>query len=317
MNKIIHVEPGALQGPPSVSDITTRFIADRDVGTESKRAYECNIYLFFDWVKDTGRRIIEMERADIIEYKEDMKAAGLAANSINSYLTVVKLFFEWAEGLKIYPNISAGIKGLKVAKGHKKLPLSVKEVKKMLKAIDKSTVVGLRDYALINLLLRAGLRTIEATRINVGDIKDFNGTYVVYVHGKGRTEKDEFVVLTPKALKPIKEYLKTRGRTKQGEPLFISYGRGARNKGNRLSRRTIRHIGKEALRKIGIDNEKVTTHSFRHTAAVIMLQKSGSLHTTQLFLRHSDPSTTQNYTATADQQLRIKNSRENFIDKAF
>lgn len=80
----------------------------------------------------------------------------------------------------------------------------------MLASIDRSTEKGMCDFAILNLMLRTGLRGIEIVRANCRDIQTKAGVDVLYVQGKGRASKDNFVVLTPKALSPIAAYLEKR-----------------------------------------------------------------------------------------------------------
>ncbi len=82
-------------------------------------------------------------------------------------------------------------------------------------------------------------------------------------------------------------------RSDEHEPLFINHGR--RNKELGISTRTISKMVKEYLRDIGIDDEKYTAHSLRHTAATLAMLKGASIHSTQHLLRHKNPNTTQIY----------------------
>ena len=77
---------------------------------------------------------------------------------------------------------------------------------------------SLRDFAIVNLLLRTGLRTIEAVRADVGDITFKANRRILRVWGKGHDTKDDFVVLTDKTYLPIKNYLATRKGAKANEP---------------------------------------------------------------------------------------------------
>ena len=132
------------------------------------------------------------------------------------------------------------------------------------------------------------------------------------MHGKGRDEKDNFVVLTDKAYQPIKEYLETRPNAKGGDPLFISTSNNS--KGETLTTRSISGVVKEGMRAIGLDSKEFTAHSLRHTTAVNILRAGGRIEDAQGVLRHSSPSTTQIYTETIREELRIKNSAEELID---
>ena len=79
-----------------------------------------------------------------------------------------------------------------------------------------------RDYAIINLIVRTGLRTIEVHRANVEDIKMRGSQRILEIQGKGHNDKNNFVMLTPKAYKPIEDYLNARGVKDNTEPLFTS-----------------------------------------------------------------------------------------------
>ena len=183
------------------------------------------------------------------------------------------------------------------------------------KLIDHYSNLSRRDYAIINLLLRGGLRTIEVIRANVEDITFKGSQRVLLVHGKGRDEKDNFIVLTDKTYKPIELYIKSRGKLTPSDPLFISNSNNS--KGKRLTTRTISKIAKEGLKAIGLDNKSFTAHSLRHTTAVNILRAGGSLEMAQFTLRHSNPATTQIYTATLNEERRLKNSGEALIDSLY
>ncbi len=163
--------------------------------------------------------------------------------------------------------------------------------------------------------MRTGLRTIEVIRASVEDII-FKGTQrVLLIQGKGRDEKDNFVLLTDKTYQPIAQYLATRENINNSDPLFTSTSNNS--KGDRLTTRTISYIAKEGLKAIGLDEKSFTAHSLRHTTAVNILRAGGSLETAQFTLRHSNPATTQIYTATLNEERRLQNSGEALIDNLF
>ena len=116
-------------------------------------------------------------------------------------------------------------------------------------------------------MLRTGLRTIEIIRADIEDIRQQSGEAILWIHGKGRDSKNEFVLLTHEALKPIYEYLQARGRVKEPGPLFVSLS--DRNRNKRLTTRSIRRIVKEHLRDICLDSDRLTAHSLRHTFATV------------------------------------------------
>lgn len=166
----------------------------------------------------------------------------------------------------------------------------------------------MRDFAILNLMLRTGLRDIEIVRANCKDIQTKAGVDVLYVQGKGRASKDSFVVLTPKALSPITTYLEKRGNVNELDPLFASVS--SRNAGERLTVRSIFRIAKSALRAIGIDDERYTAHSLRHTAITFSLLGGATERDAQQMARHANITTTMLYSHDID---RIKRAAEREI----
>ena len=295
-----------------VEKLIGAFIADQDVKQSSKRLYKRTLKQYFNYVEKTALQLDNITRANILNYKDSLLDSGMSSLTVGSYLTVVRKFYEWTEANKIYPNVAKGIKTPTRKQQFKKQPLQPLQARALLKHL-KTT--NKRDLAIVNLLLRTGLRTIEVVRANIEDITFKGNQRVLLVHGKGRDEKDAFVILTDKAYKPIESYLEERGRTNIKEPLFTSTSNN--NKGGRLSTRTISYIAKEALKAIGLDSKSFTAHSLRHTTAVNILRAGGSLEMAQFTLRHTNPATTQIYTSTLNEERRLQNSGEALIDKIF
>jgi integrase/recombinase XerC/integrase/recombinase XerD len=298
--------------PQRIEELVDRFIASQDVKLSSKLLYRRTLKQYFNWVTGKAYILSEIARPQIIEYKEDLLSSGISSLTVGSYITSVRRFYEWLEASKIYPNIAKGIKAPKRKQQFKKQPLLPAQATALLSYYQDK---ALRDYTIINLLLRTGLRTIEAIRANVEDITFKGSQRVLLVHGKGRDEKDNFVLLTDKAYQPIADYLATRGKVNSLEPLFTSTSNNS--KGERLSTRTISYIAKEGLKAIGLDEKAFTAHSLRHTTAVNILRAGGSLEMAQFTLRHSNPATTQIYTATLNEERRLQNSGEALLDSLY
>ena len=302
----------ATVSPQRIEELVDRFIASQDVKESSKLLYRRTLKQYFNWVEDKGYLLSEIARPQLLEYKQELLTSGKSSLTVGSYITSVRRFYEWTEANKYYPNVAKGIKTPRRKQQFKKQPLLPAQATALLNYYQDK---ALRDYAIVNLLLRTGLRTIEVTRANIGDITFKGSQRVLLVHGKGRDEKDNFVLLTDKTYQPIAEYLATRGKVNSSEPLFTSTSNNS--KGERLSTRTISYIAKEGLKAIGLDERAFTAHSLRHTTAVNILRGGGSLEQAQMTLRHSNPATTQIYTATLDEERRLKNSGEALIDNLY
>jgi integrase/recombinase XerD len=309
---IISPQELAQINPDRIEDLLSNFLASQDVKESSRNLYKRTLKLYFSWVKDKALNLSEITRAELLIYKEELLASGKSSLSVGSYITSVRRFYEWTEANKYYPNVAKGIKTPKRRQQFRKQPLLPAQATALLSYYQDK---ALRDYAVVNLLLRTGLRTIEAVRANLEDITFKGSQRVLLVHGKGRDEKDNFVLLTDKAFEPIKAYIQARQGAKPGEPLFTSTSNNS--KGERLTTKTISTIAKEGLKAIGLDSRAFTAHSLRHTTAVNILRSGGSLEMAQMTLRHSNPATTQIYTATLNEERRLQNSGEALLDSLY
>ena len=294
--------------------VVASFISTQDVKESSRSLYSRTLSQYFGWLEETGRlpRFVTLTRQDVREYKDSLLASGLSALTVSSYVVAVRKFYEWAEAEKLYPNIAKGIKTPRRKQAFKKQHLTDTKSKELLQHFQD---MSLRDYAIVNLMLRTGLRTVEICRADVGDITFKGDRRVLLVWGKGHTEKDDFVVLTEKAYEPIRDYLATRKAVKAGEPLFTSTSH--QNRGERLTTRTISSICKEGLKAIGLDGKEYTAHSLRHTTAVAILKHGGAITDVQEVLRHTSPATSQIYTESVKEELRLEKAPESVLDSAF
>lgn len=285
----------------------------QDVKPRSRELYTRSVKGFFVWVEETGRTPAALTLADLITYKNELLAAGKSSLTVASYCNSVRRFYEWAEANKYYPNIGKGLKAPKRKQAFRKQPLTVQQVGELLQYEHAEETP--RDYAIINLMVRTGLRCIEVVRANVGDITYKGGKRVLLVQGKGRDEKDNFVQLPDGAYYPIREYLNTRAGLNDNAPLFASQSH--RNTGERLTTRAVSMIAKNALKNVGLENRVYTAHSLRHTAAVNILRAGGSLEQAQDTLRHANPATTQIYTATIREEQRLNNGGEILLERLY
>jgi integrase/recombinase XerD len=292
-------------------ELVDSFIASLDIKQSSRDLYKRTLRQYINWINKVGYTLSEITKTQVIEYKEQLFKSGLSSLTVSSYINSVRRLYEWTEANRLYPNVAKGVKSPKRKQQFKKQPLQPNQANSLLDSLKTNQ----RDYAIINLLLRTGLRTKELTNTNIEDIVYKGSQRVLLVKGKGRDEKDNFVVLTDKAYKPLEEYLATRGKTSLMAPLFVSESNN--NKGGRITTRTVSKIAKEGLKSIGLNEKSFTAHSLRHTTAVNILRAGGSLEIAQLTLRHSNPATTQIYTATLNEERRLQNSGEALIDLMF
>ena len=311
MNDIIiqnSINTPAATATPLTMDILARWRAFIDASPRTVETYTHNVRRFFEWAADNG--IQQPQRADIIRYKEDLLTSHKPA-TVTGYIAALRIFFEWTSTEGVYPNIAAHIKGAKIGREFKKDYLTQSQARELLADVDTATLTGKRDLAMLLLMITTGLRTIEIERANIEDMKLTAGFTALYIQGKGKDGKSDYVKIPAEVEKAIRQYLKARGKQGANAPLFASTAH--RNEGERLTTRSIRRIVKEHLRGAGFDSDRLTAHSLRHTAATLNLLAGGTLEETKQLLRHADISTTMIYSHALD---RANNESENRIAAA-
>jgi len=304
-------QPIVARQEPSLEALIESFVDSQDVSDGSRDTYRRQLKQYVLWLEETGRReyLGQLRREDILGYKDGLLESGKTVLSANGYLTAVRKFYTYLEAEKLYPNIARGVKGYRKPQNFNKDCLSREQVKDVLHALKTSSLEGLRDYAMVSLMARTALRDIEVSRAKVSDIRQESGESVLWIQGKGRDSKDAFVVLTAAAEKPLRQWLQVRGEQSPDAPLFCSLS--DRNYGKALSTRSISRIVKEAFKSVGLDSERLTAHSLRHTAITLALRGGASLQQAQAMARHSDPKTTMVY---VHNLTRVQDGAEKYID---
>lgn len=285
------------------------FINFLDVTVNTANAYKKALKQMFNYFHNYG--VVNPNRDNILNFKRDLESKGRKPSTIALYLAAARRFFSWTEQTSIYPNITVGVKAPKIERGHKKDYLAANQVKSILAEINRSNLEGLRNYAILALMTTGGLRTVEVTRASIEDLRVVGGVSVLYIQGKGRNDKTEFIKLTPQVEAAIREYLKARGEVETQAPLFSSVSK--RNRGARLTTRTIRGLCKNAIKEAGFNSDRLTAHSLRHTAVTLALLAGQDLAEVQHFARHHNISTTQVYAHNID---RMKSQCEAVISNA-
>ena len=271
-------------------DFFREFIAYCDASPRTIATYTRAIRQFAKWMAAEG--ITQPTRADVIHYRDALKEQH-KPTTVQAYIMALKQFFNFTEVMGLYPNITIHLKGAKLDKAHKKDNLTTNQAKLLLNSIDRGTLKGLRDYAIISLMLTGGLRTIEVIRADIQDLAKYGSKTILYLQGKGHEEKTDFIIVPIQTEQAILEYLKARGEAEPTDALFISTSNN--NLGGRLTTKTISSLVKDRLRAIGLDSDKLTAHSLRHTAITLAIEGGLSLEQAQEFARHTSPLTTQIY----------------------
>lgn len=291
MNEISVMENNQIMQQTFSQDMYDRYVRYIDASDATIDTYRKAVKQFLMYI--AANDIKQPTREDVISWKEYLKETGHKPTTIQNYITAVKLFFKWTQQEGLYPDISKHIKGVKLDREHKRNNLSTNQVKDLFSSVDNTNALGQRDYAILTLMVTGGLRTIEVSRANVGDLQTLGDNTVLYIQGKGREERTDFIKISPKVERAIRDYLATRKDIAAEAPLFTSFSNN--NKDGRMTTRTVSGIVKNYLKAAGYNSEKLTAHSLRHTAVTLSLLAGIPIDEVSQFARHKDISTTMIY----------------------
>jgi len=291
----------------NMGELIHPFLAAQDIALNSRTTYLNALIQFTQWCTD--KKITHPKHETVLTYKFWLDTKQLSSYTKAVYIVVIRRFFLWADEEGLYDNVSRKVKGIKrYSKNHQKESLSIEALKKLFSSINCDDLCGKRDFALINILVRTGLRLKEIASAVLEDMYEQRGEMLLWIHGKGRSSKDEFVLLTPQALISLHEYLQARVIKSEKEPIFVSLS--DRNYGKRLTIFSLSRIIKGRLRAAGFDSKRITAHSLRHTFGVLSMQAGASLYEVQLAMRHTAPTTTQLYLGDIERIKRLEASPE-------
>ncbi len=284
-------------------------VASGEISNATRQAYQRGWDKFWEWLQE--QQSSQVDANLIRRWTAELRLAGIKPNSINVWLAGVRAFFAWAvSARRLALNPAAGVRGARrkgTSKGHLRQSLTDAEVRRVLAVPDRDTPQGQRDYALLALKAYTGARDIELQRADLEDLRTRAGRLVLYVQGKGREEKDEFIVIAhPAAEEALYAWLAARGE--RPGALFISLSNHA--KGQRLTLRSIRRIVKHAYRLAGVRGAGKTSHSLRHSAISSAIRHGAPLPKVQSMARHASLNTTMIYYHELD---RVEDPAEGYV----
>lgn len=287
-----------------------------------------DIINYRDWLASEHKAIEHAETPAGWQYRLDQNGDPVVLTckpaTVKLYLQSVKQFFKWTSANDLYPNIAEQIRTPKVrmdihkrdaltpsevftveksieAKAEERTALQASQAKDTCGRMQRSTEQGKRLYAMYLLAVNAGLRTIEISRANIKDLEIKNGQACLYVWGKGHSEADQKKPLAPGVYNAIVDYLRSRtDKPAKTGPLFVATGN--RSHGRRLAAKAISAMLKSALVSAGFNSERLTAHSLRHTAGTAVQSLTNNIYTTQQYMRHLNPATTEIYLHVEDEK---------------
>ena len=257
------------------------FIDYLDVDNKTLKAYQVGINALMQYLKDNN--IKQPTRNDIIAFR-DMLRANYSSNTTNTYMVAVKSLFKYLEVHDLYKNIAVDIKGAKYDTTPKKEVLSLEQMQYIY-----NNLTDLREKALFGLMITTGLRVCEISTALIEDIRVYNNEVVLFVLGKKRDSKCEYVKLSNQVLKDIQNYI---GNRTSG---YIFTSTSNNNNGGGVTTKTLRLHIKDIFKRFGLDRDTLSCHSLRRSFAVVSYETGSSIYDIQQVLHHSSINTTTRY----------------------
>ena len=268
----------------------------------TRKAYGRSLGSFFAFLEEGGRvRVQDIGPRDVGDYLEAAKANGLSTATLRQHLAAIRMLFDHlVTGGVLEHNPALSVKAPHQQVGKGKTPvLAAEETGELLRSIDTDDVVGLRDRALIGVMVFTFARVSAACGLNVADIFNRQRRLWVRLHEKGGKFHEMPCHRTLEGY--LAEYLERAGLTGAGRvPLFQAikhrpYGRGqAELTGERLDRSNAWKMVRRRAKAAGIATE-VCNHTFRGTGITAYLENGGTLEKARQMAAHASTRTTQLY----------------------
>jgi len=289
-------------------DFIAKLEHEKGFSEHTLRAYHKDLLQFDNFLKAEKRSSLEsINHLLLRRFLAVLRSNNYSKRTIARKLASIRSFFKFL--IREGELVANPFEMLRTPKQDKKLPqfLSITEVDVLLKTPDSSSVMGLRDMAIMETLYSTGIRVSELVGLDEGHIDFTSG--MIKVQGKGK--KERLVPIGSHAINALNEYINSKPMSKKkeeksvsrSEPLFLN------KYGDRLTARSVARSLDKYLKASGI-NLLTSPHTFRHSFATHLLDKGADLRSVQEMLGHSSLSTTQVYTHITTERLK------NVYDKA-
>ena len=280
--------------PGEIADRVESYLDYLDVEYGASRhtlgAYRSDLALFQTFLHQRGIESLDLITPErVLEFLRARKDAGDHVNTLARRLVAVRMLFRflWTEGV-VPKDITANLQSPKL---WRYLPdtLTEQDVEDLINAPDRSTLLGIRDRALLEVFYATGARVSEVAELTLGMVKLDYGYVIVF----GKRRKERLVPLGDAAKAALGHYLE-RARIEILGPRPSDYVFVSR-RAPHLSRSGIWSLVRKYALKAGIA-KKVSPHTLRHSFATHMLSHGADLRTVQALLGHVSIATTEIYT---------------------
>ncbi|HUY33180.1 MAG TPA: tyrosine-type recombinase/integrase [Pirellulales bacterium] len=263
-------------------------------------AYGRAVGRFAAWCDEHGVGIEQLEPMIVAGYVEHL-GQHVATPSVKQHLAAIRMLFDYLVIGQVMPfNPAASVRGPKyVVKKGKTPVLQAGEARELLDAIDTRTIAGLRDRALIGVMVYSFARVSAVVGMDVEDYYPQGKRWWLRFHEKG--SKEHAVPVHHNAEQYLDEYLAVAGIGDTSQiPLFRSLDRHRQLTDRRVHRNEVLEMVKRRARAADLP-DNIGCHTWRATGITAYLTNGGALETAQAIAGHESPRTTKLYDRTSDE----------------
>ncbi|NCS79443.1 MAG: tyrosine-type recombinase/integrase [Microcystis aeruginosa K13-07] len=287
-SKVSHLSPVS----PSIDwdRVLTDWLATKR-SPHTQRVYRRDIENFLTDIGTELGKFLTLDRhgayALVSRYKGDLIKKELKSATINRRLAAIKSLVSFAYNCGHCEFMLEAVKGEKLCAYRDTTGIDPEAFKRVLGGIDRTSLKGIRDYALLMLLWSNALRRSEVSKANIGDFDPVTKTLRIF--GKGRGNQSEIVSLGSGTVNAIEAWLEARGEVGPDKALFVSVNAGYKD--GRLCTQAIYNIVSDRCKDAGI-NKTMSPHRIRHSSITAALEATGGdVRRVQKLSRHSSLNT--------------------------
>lgn len=279
---------------------------------ETKRSYKTSIEDFFKVsIYDiTFEMIKSVTIVDVQGFIDELNYRTLKSSTIKAKLSACSSFYEYLLSfrsnevdiklLNFNPFKNGVIKQEKAKKitkndSHTTEILTDDELQRLYSVINLETLKGVRDYAIIKLMVNGALRRSELVNLKIKDIYEREFEYWIHIEqGKGNKNRENFI--NADVVKVVERYLITTGRSikdKSNDFIFKGLSVNGLNS-NKLTTDAVKQLIERYCTKAGI-KKRISPHSFRHKAVTTLLESNVKPELVMEFCGHASINTTMRY----------------------
>jgi integrase/recombinase XerD len=264
----------------------------------TRAAYLRAVGGFLAWCEDRG--IHELRRIEPLMVAAYVEQLGKVRSkpTVKQHLAAIRMLFDWlVTGQIVRTNPASSVRGPKyVVKTGKTPVLKAEEARQLLDSIDTSTIIGLRDRALIGVMVYSFARVSAVVGMKTEDYFSQGKRGWFRLHEKGG--KLHQVPAHHNAEEYVDAYLAAAGiREEKKAPLFRTSDRSRRLTDERLTRTDVFRMIQRRSKAAGLATA-VCCHTFRATGITAYLENGGTIEKAQAIAAHESPRTTKLYDRT-------------------